>query len=78
MEKRVKRSRTLHGLLLGYLLRTGLACAAAAVLWFGAILAVIETGFVLPAYSGSDAALRAMEILPEMSAEHFDARLTAK
>ena len=73
MEKRVKRSRTLHGLLLGYLLRTGLACAAAAVLWFGAILAVIETGFVLPAYSGSDAALRAMEILPEMSAEHFDA-----
>ena len=32
MEKRVKRSRTLHGLLLGYLLRTGLACAAAAVL----------------------------------------------
>ena len=73
MEKRVKRSRTLHGLLLGYLLHTGLACAAAAVLWFGAILAVIETGFVLPAYSGSDAALRAMEILPEMSAEHFDA-----
>lgn len=73
MEKRVKRSRTLHGLLLGYLLRTGLACAAAAVLWFGAILAVIKTGFVLPAYSGSDAALRAMEILPEMSAEHFDA-----
>ena len=53
MEKRVKRSRTLHGLLLGYLLHTGLACAAAAVLWFGAILAVIETGFVLPAYSGS-------------------------
>mgnify|MGYP001852002017 FL=1 len=73
MEKRVKRSRPLSRLLLGYLLRTGLACAAAAALWFGAILAVIETGFVLPAYSGSDAALRAMEILPEMSAEHFDA-----
>ena len=69
----MKRSRPLSRLLLGYLVRTGLACAAAVVLWFGAILAVIETGFVLPAYSGSDAALRAMEILPEMSAEHFDA-----
>ena len=73
MEKRMKRSRPLSRLLLGYLVRTGLACAATAVLWFGAILAAIQLGFVLPAYSGSDAALRAMETLPEMSADHFDA-----
>lgn len=69
----MKRSRPLSRLLLGYLVRTGLACAATAVLWFGAILAAIQLGFVLPAYSGSDAALRAMETLPEMSADHFDA-----
>ena len=73
MEKRRKRSRPLSRLLLGYLVRTGLACAATAVFWFGAILAAIQLGFVLPAYSGSDAALRAMETLPEMAADHFDA-----
>ena len=73
MEKRVKGSRTLGGLLLGYLVRTGLACLGAAVLWFGGILALIEAGFVLPAYSGSNAALQAMELLPAMSADHFDA-----
>ena len=69
----MKRSRPLSRLLLGYLLRTGLACAATAALWFGAVLAAIQLGFVLPAYSGSDAALRAMEALTEMSADHFDA-----
>ena len=73
MEKRMKRSRPLSRLLLGYLVRTGLACAATAVLWFGVLMAMIQLGFVLPAYSGSDAALRAMELLPQMSADHFDA-----
>ena len=39
MEKRVKhRTRTLGGLLAGYLLRTGLACAAVAVIWFALVL----------------------------------------
>lgn len=69
----MKRSRPLSRLLLGYLVRTGLACAATAVLWFGVLMAMIQLGFVLPAYSGSDAALRAMELLPQMSADHFDA-----
>ena len=73
MEKRMKRSRPLSRLLLGYLVRTGLACAATAVLWFGGLMAMIQLGFVLPAYSGSDAALLAMELLPQMSADHFDA-----
>ena len=68
----MKRSRPLSRLLLGYLVRTGLACAATAVLWFGVLMAMIQLGFVLPAYSGSDAALRAMELLPQMSADHFD------
>ena len=73
MEKRLKGSRTLNGLLLGYLVRTAAACMAVGVLWFGVFLGLISGGFVLPAYSGSDATLRAMEQLTTMSAEHFDA-----
>jgi len=73
MEKRIKGSRTLNGLLLGYLVRTAAACMAVGVLWFGVFLGLISGGFVLPAYSGSDATLRAMEQLTTMSAEHFDA-----
>ena len=73
MEKRVNRpAHTLGGLLFGYLVRTGLACLGAAAAWFALLLVLIEAGFVLPAYSGSDAALRAMELLPAMSADHFD------
>lgn len=73
MEKRMKRSRPLSRLLLGYLVRTGLACTATALLWFWGLMGTIQLGFVLPAYSGSNAALQAMDILPEMSADHFDA-----
>lgn len=73
MEKRVKRTRTLNGLLFGYLVRTILACAAVAILWFALLMGMIQAGFVLPAYSGSDATLQAMEQLPAMSADHFDA-----
>ena len=73
MEKRVKhRTGTLGGLLFGYLVRTGLACLAVAAVWFGTILLLIQVGFILPAYSGSDATLQAMELLPAMSADHFD------
>ena len=73
MEKRVKRTRTLNGLLFGYLVRTILACTAVAILWFALLMGMIQAGFVLPAYSGSDATLQAMEQLPAMSADHFDA-----
>ena len=73
MEKRVKRTRTLNGLLFGYLVRTILACAAVDILWFALLMSMIQAGFVLPAYSGSDATLQAMEQLPAMSADHFDA-----
>ena len=73
MEKRVKRTRTLNGLLFGYLVRTILACAAVAILWFALLMGMIQACFVLPAYSGSDATLQAMEQLPAMSADHFDA-----
>ena len=74
MEKRVKRrTRTLGGLLAGYLLRTGLACAAVAVIWFALVLVLIEAGFILPANSAARAAQQAAELLPAMSADHFDA-----
>ena len=69
MEKRVKhRTRTLGGLLAGYLLRTGLACAAVAVVWFALVLVLIEAGFILPANSAARAAQQ-----PAMSADRFDA-----
>lgn len=73
MEKRVKRTRTLNSLLFGYLVRTILACAVVAILWFALLMGTIRAGFVLPAYAGSDATLQAMEQLPAMSADHFDA-----
>ena len=67
MEKRVKhRTRTLGGLLAGYLLRTGLACAAVAVVWFALVLVLIEAGFILPANSAARAAQQAAELLPAM------------
>lgn len=72
MEKRLKHSRTLNGLLFGYLVRTLLVCFVVAVLWFALLIGTIQAGFVLPAYAGSDATLQAMEQLPAMSADHFD------
>ena len=44
MEKRVKRTRTLNGLLFGYLVRTILACAAVAILWFALLMGMIQAG----------------------------------
>lgn len=72
MEKRVRRQSTLQRFLFGYLLRTVLACLATAALWFALLLLLIDCHWVLPAYAGSDAALQAMELLPTMSADHFD------
>lgn len=73
MEKSVKHSHTLQGFLLGYLVRTGLVCAAVTLLWLTLLMGLISAGFVLPAYVGSDATLQAMERLPSLSADHFDA-----
>lgn len=73
MEKRVTRTRTLNSLLFGYLVRTALACGVVFILWFALLMGAIQAGFVLPAYAGSDATLQAMEQLPAMSADHFDA-----
>lgn len=75
MEKRIKKPATLQRFLFGYLLRTALACLATAILWFALLLGLISCGLVLPAYAGSDATLQAMEKLPNMSADHFDAAL---
>lgn len=72
MEKSVKHSHTLQGFLLGYLVRTGLVCAAATLLWLSLLMGLISAGFVLPAYVGSNATLQAMEELPFLSADHFD------
>lgn len=72
MEKQMKKSSTLQWFLFGYLLRTVLACLATAALWFALLLLLIDCHWVLPAYAGSDAALQAMELLPTMSADHFD------
>ena len=75
MAKRMKKPTTLQRFLFGYLLRTALACLAMAMLWFALLLGLISCGVVLPAYAGSDATLQAMEKLPAMSADHFDAAL---
>lgn len=72
MEKRMKKSSPLRSFLLRYLLCTALACAIACLVWGMILLGIISSGLVLPAYSGSDATLQAMEKLPAMSADHFD------
>lgn len=72
MEKRMRKPATLQQFLFGYLLRTVLACLATAALWFALLLLLIDCRWVLPAYAGSDATLQAMELLPTMSADHFD------
>lgn len=73
MEKRIKSTKTLSGLLIGYLVRTGLGCLAVCALWFGLILILIAAGVLLPANSAATAALEAEDTLSAMSAEHFDA-----
>lgn len=73
MEKRIKKSRPLRSFLLRYLLCTAVACAIACLVWVTILMGIISSGFVLPAYSGSDATLQAMEKLSTMSADHFDA-----
>lgn len=71
MEKR--RRRTLNGFLLGFLVRTGLACAAVGLVWLAATFLFILSGFVLPANSGSDATVQAIEMLNGQTADTLDA-----
>lgn len=67
----MKRSRSLRGFLLGFLVRTALACTAAALAWLALTFLVILSGFVLPASSGSDATLHAAELLNGQTADTF-------
>ena len=72
MEKR--RLTSLRSVLLQYLVRTALACLLAAVVWFALLLALIENGMLLPANQAAQMSQKAVQgILPEMTAESFDA-----
>lgn len=59
---------TLRGLFVRYLILTGVLAAAIALVWWGCILHAIETGFVLPAYTGERAARAAAERMRETGA----------
>ena len=72
MEKRGLIS--LRSVLLRYLVRTAVDCVLAVVVWFLLLLLYIDSGLFLPARSAAEAAQTAVQkILPEMTAETFDA-----
>ncbi len=72
MEKRGLIS--LRSVLLRYLVRTAVDCVLAVVVWFLLLLLYIDSGLFLPARSAAEAAQTAvLKILPEMTAETFDA-----
>ena len=71
MEKRMTRPGSLNGFLLGFLVRTGLACAAVGLVWLALTFLFILSGFVLPASSGSDATIHAAELLNGQTAATF-------
>lgn len=71
MEKR--KLISLRAVLLRYLVQTALACVLAVVLWFGLLLALIGSGFCLPANQAARLSNEAVQnILPEMTAETFE------
>ena len=71
MEKR--KLISLRAVLLRYLVQTALACVLAVVLWFGLLLALIGSGFCLPANRAARLSNEAVQnILPEMTAETFE------
>ena len=71
MEKR--KLISLRAVLLRYLVQTALACVLAVVLWFGLLLALIGSGFCLPANRAAQLSNEAVQnILPEMTAETFE------
>ena len=65
------RPGSLNGFLLGFLVRTGLACAAVGLVWLALTVLFILSGFVLPASSGSDATIHAAELLNGQTAATF-------
>lgn len=71
MEKRGLIS--LRGVLLRYLVQTVLCCVLALLLWFAALMCVINSGLALPANEAARVSNEAAQnLLPQMTAETFD------
>ena len=71
MTRPFHRPASLPGLLARYLLLTAALGILAAVLWWLGVSIFINSGLVLPAYSGERAALAATETLPPYTAKTF-------
>lgn len=71
MEKRGLIS--LQGVLLRYLVQTVFCCVLALLLWFAALMCVINSGLALPANQAAQACQKAaQDVLPGMTAATFD------
>ena len=71
MEKRGLTS--LRGVLLRYLVQTVFCCVLALLLWFAALMCVINSGLALPANQAAQACQKAaQDVLPGMTAATFD------
>ena len=71
MEKRGLIS--LRGVLLRYLVQTVFCCALALLLWFAALMCVINSGLALPANEAARVSNEAAQnLLPQMTEETFD------
>ena len=71
MEKRGLIS--LRGVLLRYLMQTVFCCVLALLLWFAALMCVINSGLALPANQAAQACQKAaQDVLPGMTAATFD------
>ena len=71
MEKRGLIS--LRGVLLRYLVQTVFCCVLALLLWFAALMCVINSGLALPANEAARVSNEAAQnLLPQMTAETFD------
>ena len=71
MTRPFHRPASLPGLLARYLLLTAALGILTAVLWWLGVSIFINSGLVLPAYSGERAALAATETLPPYTAKTF-------
>ena len=71
MEKR--RLTSLRGVLLRYLVQTVFCCVLALLLWFAALMCVINSGLALPANQAAQVCQKAaQDVLPGMTAATFD------
>ena len=71
MEKR--RLTSLRSVLLRYLVQTVFCCVLALLLWFAALMCVINSGLALPANQAAQACQKAaQDVLPGMTAATFD------